>query len=59
MVADFGYALTHIIDGQARQQDTGIFNFNTVIEKRNADGRATLGILGMNQRVDDRFSQYP
>ena len=59
MVADFGNALTHIIDGHARQEDAGVFDFDTVIEKGDADGRSTLGIVGVNKGVDDRFAQDP
>lgn len=43
MVADFGNALTHIIDGHARQEDAGVFDFNMVIEKGDADGWLGLG----------------
>ncbi len=57
MVADFGHALAHVLDRHAWQKDTGVFNFNAIIKKGDSKRRTALRIVGMHQRINDRFTR--
>jgi hypothetical protein len=41
-IADFGDALFHILDRHAGQKDPRIFDFDTIIEERDANRRALI-----------------
>ena len=55
--ADAGDALLHILDGEAGEEDAGFFDFDPVIEEGDADGGAPLGVVGVDEGVDDDFAQ--
>ena len=57
MVANFGQALTNVVEGQTRQEDAGIFDLNAIVKKSHPNGSPLLRIVGVNQRVNDHLAQ--
>jgi hypothetical protein len=49
------HAITHVLDGQTKWQQAGVFYFQSIIEERSPNRRAALGIICMHHGVDDRL----
>ena len=56
-VADLGNALLDVLNGQTGQEQTWAFNLDTVVEEGHADGSSAMGVVGVDERVDDDFAQ--
>jgi hypothetical protein len=48
--------VAHILHSYAERQQAGILDFQTIVEERQANRRAALGIVGMDSRVDNCFA---
>ena len=56
-ISDLGDALLDVFDGQTGKEQTWAFNLDPVVEKGHANGGTTVGVVGMNERVDDDFAE--
>lgn len=52
-VAKFRYTMPDIIDRQAEQEQPRILHLQAIIIDRDTDRCSALGVIGMNDRVDD------
>jgi len=55
-VPEFGHTLLNVLDRQPERQNSRILDFNAVIENGHSDWRAALGIVGVDNGVDDRLA---
>src|SRR5262249_47345625 len=56
-VPQLGDAAANVFEGQTWGQTAWVVDLNAVLEDGQAKRRAPLCIVGVNQRVDDRFTQ--
>lgn len=57
--SDLGDALLDVLDRQAGEEEAGAFDLDPVVKKGHADGRPTVRIVGVNERVDHHFTENP
>ena len=55
-VSNEGYAALHVLNRHARKQNPRIFDFDAVVEKGDTNGGAALGVVAMDERIDDQFT---
>jgi len=55
-VAQLRYALRQVLNREAERQKPRTLDFEPVVEHGDANGRTSLSVVRMNDRVDDRFA---
>jgi hypothetical protein len=50
-------AALDVLDGEAREEQTGAFDFDTVVEEGDSCGRASPRVVGVDEGVDDDLSE--
>ena len=46
-----------VVERQAERQQPGVLDLEPVVEQRDSDRGAALGVVGVHQRVDERLAQ--
>ena len=56
-ISDLGDALLDVLDSEAGKKQPRAFDLDAVVEKGHANGRAPVGVVGMDEGVDDDFAE--
>src|SRR5690606_30042846 len=54
-VPQFGDALPDVLNGQTERQEAGTLDLDAVVKQRQPDRRSLLGVICMNDGVDERL----
>jgi hypothetical protein len=55
-IAEFGDAFADVFDCEPEREQAGVFDLQAIIKQRDADGRAALGVIGMDDSIHNGFT---